>query len=121
MIALDRPASLSVPAALRTPVMYPRAFAAYIGLSAADVLLTSACFNHGAYEANVVAGLFLRWGGEEGMAMFKFSTVMLVLLICQLVGRERTDVGRGVVHCACFVSALPVTLALFILAGRPLL
>lgn len=66
-----------------------------IALSVADVLVTYVFLQRGPafYESNPVAQwFFLRWN-IAGMAIFKFSAMGLVVVICEVVERHRPGWG----------------------------
>lgn len=111
---------------LRRPVLFPRAYAVYIALAAMDVLLTTLILAKGGVELNKLAAWVFSALGVPGASAYKFGTVMVVLVACELAGRHRTgSLGRGLAHVAVAVSLVPVMIATVelgrdVLDSRPL-
>ena len=94
---------------LKRPVLYPRAYMAYVALAAVDVLLTSLILSLGGDELNKLAAWVFSEGGITGATFFKFATVVLVLLVCEIAGRHNDGgLGRGLVRWAVIISLAPV-------------
>ena len=55
--------------------------------------------------------------GWWGLVGLKYSTVMLVVMICESVGRTRPRLGRALATAAVAISALPVGLGLLQVAA----
>ena len=80
---------------LREPCLYLHLHRWFLTLAAIDVLLTSVVLSLGGQEANIVPQAVLARAGLGGMVALKTASVILVLLVCELVGRKREPVGRG--------------------------
>lgn len=104
---------------LTRPVLYPRMYGVYVALAAMDVLLTSLLLYHlNGEELNRVARWVFESTGITGATFFKFATVSLVLVTCELAGRhEDGELGRALARAAIFVSLVPVAFALWEIAG----
>jgi DNA-directed RNA polymerase subunit RPC12/RpoP len=91
-----------------------------IALSAADLLVTYALLRQGPafYESNPVAQwFFLRWN-IAGMALFKFGTIGAVVVIGEIVERNRPGWGRGLLLVSCLATAAVVVYGLRLLIGH---
>lgn len=108
---LDSPASAgssSAAIAWRAPVLYPSLYALYVLVSAADLVFTWLILNEGGREVNFIADWVLAQWNIRGLVAFKFLTVVVVLLICEGVGRRRQDLGAQLARWAVVISAFPV-------------
>jgi uncharacterized membrane protein len=100
---------MSRPFVPRGPVLYPNLYAWYVLASALDVMLTYAIiYKLGGREVNVVANNLLSMFGHWGLIGLKFATVVLVVAVCELIGRWRVGVGRRLAIAAIVISAMPV-------------
>jgi len=99
---------------LQQPVLYPKAYMAYVSLAALDVLLSALIILHlGGEELNAIARWVFDNGGLPGATFFKFATVYIVLVTCELAGRhEDGALGRSLVRWAVLISAVPVGVAI---------
>ncbi len=97
---------------LREPILFPRMYWAYIALAAMDVLLTTLILSTGGAELNAVGRAAFAWAGITGATMLKFTTVVVVLLICEYTGRLREETGRLIAYAAVSISIVPVTVGL---------
>ncbi len=104
---------------LREPVLYPRAYSAYVLLAAADICLTYIILGLGGRELNKLAAWIFDEHGLTGGLLFKFTTVAVVLVSCEYVGRKRPDdVARTLALWAVLVSLAPVLVGGSALAAR---
>jgi hypothetical protein len=104
-----RPLSILV----RRHVLFPNRYAWYVLVSALDIMLTVTLLVHlGAREVNMIAQQSIELFGTWGLIGLKFLSVILVVLICEWVGRRRYFLGRRVATAAIFISLFPVTAAL---------
>ena len=92
-------------------VRYPKHYFLYIVLAAVDVLMTWVLLQHGATEINAIAAGVIEWAGGPGMAAYKFALVALVLVICEVVSREKPGMGRGLAVTAVLISLVPPAFA----------
>lgn len=102
------------------PVLHPNHYAWYVLFSAIDVMTTTKIldefFDHGGREVNPIADFFIRSFGLWGAIGLKFSTVVLVVVVCEIVGRRAPLTGRALAWSAVGLSIFPVAVALFMLA-----
>jgi hypothetical protein len=92
-------------------MLFPDAYVWFVLLSTLDVCLTAIVLGLGGHEVNPLAQMILAEAGIAGMVVYKFLLVVLVIVICEVVGRRRPLTGRWLAHVAVAVSALPVVLA----------
>lgn len=102
---------------LREPVLFPKAYGSYVLLAALDVLLTWTILGMGGVELNAIAAWVIEHGGPKGMTLYKFLTVALVLITCELVGRRQQTAGKSLARAAVVISMLPVGVSLGQLAA----
>lgn len=112
---------MSIPLSVRQPVLYPDRYAWYILVSSLDIMFTVTLLVHlGAHEVNMLAQRSIELFGTWGLIGLKFISVIVVVGICEYVGRKRDRVGRGLATAAIFISLFPVVAAtvqvLFVLA-----
>lgn len=100
-------------AAERRAVLYPDRYAWYVLASALDIMVTVTVLVHlGAREVNTFAQWSIDQFGTWGLIGLKFLSVILVLCICEFIGRRRERTGRMLATLAIALSLLPVTAAL---------
>lgn len=93
----------------RPAVLYPNLYVWYIFAASLDVMMTYAfIYKLGGIEMNRVADLLVDRFEHWGLIGLKFSTVILVVLICEIVGRRSFKTGRRLAVAAIIVSAFPV-------------
>ncbi len=93
----------------RRPVLYPNLYAWYILASSLDIMLTYAIvWKFGGREVNAVAARLIERFEHWGLIGLKFATVVLVVAICELVGRRNPGLGRRLAIAAIGLSAFPV-------------
>jgi uncharacterized membrane protein len=94
-------------------VLYPDRYAWYILASALDIMVTVTVLVHlGAREVNSFAQWSIEQFGTWGLIGLKFLSVILVVAICEHVGRRRPRLGAALATAAIFVSLIPVGSAL---------
>ncbi|GJQ29812.1 MAG: hypothetical protein HBSAPP03_16960 [Phycisphaerae bacterium] len=94
----------------RYTVLYPTQYVWYIFASTLDILMTYAIiWKLGGREVNAVARHFIEhYGGHWGLIILKYLTVVLVVAICESVGRRNGLLGRRLAVAAIIISAFPV-------------
>lgn len=93
--------------------LYPSLYAWYILASSLDIMLTYLIvWKFGGREINGIAQQFIDMFGHWGLILLKFSTVILVVLICELVGKKREGLGKALAIAAIGISAMPVGFAI---------
>lgn len=93
---------------LRRPTLYPELYACYVLVSALDILFTWRILCAGGREINAVADWIIARHDVPGLALFKFVNVVLVVLICEIVGRRRYETGAKLARWAVVLSTFPV-------------
>jgi len=92
---------------------YPNHYIWYVLASSIDIMLTYLIvWQLGGREANAIAKKFIDLLDHWGLILLKFSTVLLVIAICEFVGSRNDRVGRRLAIAAICLSALPVGAAL---------
>lgn len=93
--------------------LYPDHYAWYILASSLDIMLTYLIiWGLGGREVNAIAQKFIDALGHWGLILLKFSTVLLVIAICEVIGRRKFVLGRRLAVAAICISALPVGAAI---------
>ena len=100
--------------------LYPNRYVWFVFLSTMDVLMTFVVLWFGGREANGVADRVLQRFGIGGMAIFKFALVVVVIGICEVLGRSSPRAGRKLSEWAVAVTCVPVVIA-FVLLGVDLI
>ena len=104
--------------------LYPDAYAWFIFLASLDIMLTylilhPLLFSHDGFgaeprgqEANAVANEVIQRWDVAGMVVFKFALVMVVVFICEIIGRRRDEAGRRIAEWAVAITSIPIVVAL---------
>lgn len=88
---------------------YQSAYLWLVLISALDVMLTMVVLMAlEGFEVNPVAAAVIDTMGFPGATAFKFGVVVLVVVICEIVGRKDDRSGRNLITAAILISALPV-------------
>jgi hypothetical protein len=116
----------SLPAVIQNPVLYPDRYAWYVLVAALDIMITVTLLVHmGAHEVNMIAQRSIELFGTWGLIGLKFLSVIMVVGICEYIGRRRFRLGRSLATLAVVISAFPILAAvaqiLFVLALGELL
>jgi uncharacterized membrane protein len=99
-------------------VLYPDRYAWYVLASALDVMATVTVLIHlGAREVNTLAQKSIDLFGTWGLIGLKFASVILVVVICEYVGRRRERAGRMLATAAIIMSLAPVGAAIAQIIG----
>jgi hypothetical protein len=105
-------------------VLFPNHYTWFVFLAALDIMMTylimnPAVFSHDAEqlvprgeELNPLANWIIRTGGTPGKVIYKFTLVMLVVCICEYVGRRKLTLGRSLAEWAIALTSIPVIVAL---------
>lgn len=97
----------------RREVLFPNHYCWYLLVCALDLVLTNTLINHfGAIEVNGLASRVIEAGGFWGLIAFKMATAVLVISICEHVGRVRLGTARRVAEWAIAISAIPSVLSM---------
>ncbi len=93
-------------------VLYPDLYCWYVLAASLDILVTAIVMAYyGAVEVNGVASAVIERFGFGGLIPLKFATVILVLLVCEYVGRTKRVTGQRVAQLAVVVSFFPIVAA----------
>lgn len=122
--ASGKMAGSSPPSPAKRSVRYPNAYVWFVFLAALDVMLTYLILHpvlfsgdlemtesRGA-EANVLAGWIIERWDVPGLVLFKFVLVVLVVVLCEVIGRRKDKAGRRLAEWAVAITSIPVVLAL---------
>lgn len=97
----------------RREVFFPDHYCWYLLVCVLDLVLTNTVLNHfGGVEVNGLASGVIEAAGFWGLIGFKMATVILVILICEHIGRVRPHTARRVAEWAIAISAIPSVLSL---------
>lgn len=99
------------PGLWRRQVLYPDLYTWFVFVSALDVMMTWLVLYFGGSEVNLFADYIIERYGPGGVVLFKFSPVVFVIVICELVGRHRLDMGRRLASWAIAFPAAAVAFA----------
>ncbi|MBL9140911.1 MAG: hypothetical protein JNK53_03505 [Phycisphaerae bacterium] len=89
-------------------MLYQTAYVWTIFLSALDIMLTWIILSRAGTEANPVARAVIHAWDLPGAVAFKFALVMLAIVICEIVGRQRPATGWMLACAAALINAIPV-------------
>jgi hypothetical protein len=92
-------------------MLFPHEHLLFVFVSSLDILFTLLILWLGGVEVNPIAAAVLAVHGFNGMILFKYTLVVLVVLICEVVGRHRRRTGRGLARIAIVITCVPVFLA----------
>ncbi len=101
--------------AARAPrgVLFPNLYAWYILAATLDVVVTHQILHHfQGTEVNKLADSLIRHFGVAGMIGLKYASIIVVVLVCEFVGRRKRRLGRGLAIAAICISSLPVGVGL---------
>ncbi len=106
----SRPAGLA--GILRRPMLYDEPLKWFIFLSVMDLLFTCIVLRFGGIEVNWIARKFLETWDLYGLLGFKLAMVILIILLCDFVGRRNKERGRFIAFTAVGLTSIPVILAI---------
>ncbi len=97
------------PAAVRRGLaLYPGIYPWIVLAASLDVMMTWIILHQGGREVNAVADAIIGRYGLPGVVIFKFGIVVFVIGLCEIVGRRRRAVGRGLAIAAVALNTFPV-------------
>lgn len=100
---------------------YQDAYVWLLFLAAGDVMLTWFILERrGGSEVNPIADLVIKAWGLWGAIGFKFSLVLFVIVVCEIIGRRQPGRADFLIATALVVSALPVVYSLALLTWHGL-
>lgn len=83
----------------------------FVFLSSMDVMFTSLVLTMGGVELNSIAAAVIERGGIPGMAAFKFTMVVMIILIVETIGRMRYSTGKRVAEWEVALTCIPVAVS----------
>jgi hypothetical protein len=87
---------------------YQNAYLWFVLFSSLDIILTWIILSLDGTEVNPVARLIIDTWSLPGAVAFKFSLVVFVVIVCEVVGRHVERKGRWLSRIAVAISAIPV-------------
>ncbi|MEM7622795.1 MAG: hypothetical protein AAF235_06280 [Planctomycetota bacterium] len=101
----------------RRDLLYPDRYAWYVLVGALDIMLTATVIRYfSARELNTVADFMLDRFGLSGLIALKFATIIVVVLICDYIGRRKFKQGLRLSEWAIALSAVPVVISMIQIA-----
>jgi hypothetical protein len=97
-------------------VVFPKGYVWFVFISAMDVMLTWVVLHLGGREVNALADRIIWRFGLPGLVVYKFALVILVVAICEVVGRRKHETARQLLSVGIMLTCMPVVLALALLA-----
>jgi hypothetical protein len=94
----------------RRAALYPEQYTWYVFLSSLDLLFTWRILIAGGTEVNSLADWIIDRHDVPGMVGFKLSLVVIVVIVCEIVGRFRPTAGAKLARWAVVISAFPVVI-----------
>jgi len=122
-LSVQPPAPLDKPAHARLGgrTLYPNRYCWFVLFSALDIMLTHTIlekFAHmGGRELNTFADWVIRHAGLWGAVGLKTASIVTVVVVLEIVGRARPNLGRTLINCVLAMSTVPVLFALVQLAA----
>lgn len=92
-------------------LLFPKMYLWLVLASAMDIILTYIILNIGGTEVNPVADMVIAHHGLSGMIGFKYAFILLVIIICDHVGRNKPGTGRFLAEFIAVVSMAPIIVA----------
>ena len=89
---------------------------AFIAVNMLDIVMTMMLLGQGFTEGNPLARMVIDQWGLEGMIAFKFSSVLLVCLISQIIATTRLETARGVLRLTTVMVLAVVTYSMVLYA-----
>ena len=88
---------------------YPNAYVWLVFISVMDIFLTIlVLYVWKGHEVNPIAAAVINHFGFAWTIPFKLALIVLVIIICEVVGRRRDKTGRALATMAVIISAVPV-------------
>jgi hypothetical protein len=100
-------------------VIFPNGYGWFVLVSALDIMLTWVVLHVGGREANALAERVVYRFGLPGLLVYKFALVILVIGICEYVGRRNREKARKLLSVGIMITCMPVVLALALLTRHP--
>jgi hypothetical protein len=97
----------------RIHVLYPNTYVWLVFLASLDIMLTWIVLSpvFGGVEVNWLANLVIRAGGLKATVLYKFGLIVLVIVICEFIGRRRRRTGLRLATWCLAIQCIPVIAA----------
>ncbi|HJN80074.1 MAG: DUF5658 family protein [Phycisphaerales bacterium] len=92
----------------RAVVLFPNLYLWLVFLASLDIILTRVILFFSGIEMNPIAKMVIDAFGVPGMAVFKFSVVSFVIIVCEVVGRTRRMTAQKLAVFAVLITGFPV-------------
>lgn len=92
----------------QTPLRLPRCCGWLIAVGTLDILFTAVILSLGGAEANPIAASVIKAYGLQGMVVFKYFVIALLISGCEFVARQRIETARRLGLVVVAISAAPV-------------
>src|SRR5262245_59984418 len=89
-------------------VLFPDGYVWFVFMSALDIMLTWVVLHVGGEEANSLADRVINQFGLVGLVRYKFLLVMVVIMVCETVGRKNRETARKLLSCGIMITCMPV-------------
>lgn len=106
---------------LAKPVRFARIYPWYLLVAIADIVITWIILNNGGRELNTIAAWAWAAWGPMGLTALKFSTVVLVVIICELIAELSESAGRRLAKWAVILSMTPIVFVALQITGLVIL
>lgn len=87
------------------PLRYPGLYGGFVLVSSLDIVLTWLVLQLGGREVNPLAAAVIAHWGLGGAIAFKFSLMLMVIVLCEVIGRNRDATARRLAWWSVGVSA----------------
>lgn len=99
-----------------SPVLFPNEYVWFVFVASLDICFTWTILERGGSEVNPVARLVIDFWDLPGAIAFKFALTLFVIVICEVIGRQRYLTALVLSRAAVLISAVPPVYSLFLLA-----
>lgn len=110
----------SLVAFVRSPVLFPDRYAWYVLVCFLDLIITNTMLSRfGGVEVNGIAHRIIEAAGFPGLIAYKAASIVLVVSICEIIGRRRISTARRLSEWGIALSAIPVVIGLLQIPFAP--
>src|SRR5687767_530393 len=90
------------------PMRYQNQYVWFLFFASLDIMLTWAILKREGTEVNPIARWVIEVWDLPGAIAFKFSLILVVITVCEVIGRRQDGTGRWLSNFSVVVSSLPV-------------